>query len=97
MLMHRKFKVIWNRKVGKQLERVPSHIARKFFAWARAVELKGIYEIRKSLSFHDEPLKGKFTGFRSIRLSGSYRAVYFIYEDLRISIIEVVKVSKHEY
>ncbi len=54
-------------------------------------------ETRKIPGYHDEPLKGKWKGHRSIRLSKAYRAIYEINEDGQLTIIEIVEVSKHEY
>lgn len=61
------------------------------------VEAFGIDEIRKIPGFHDEPLKGKRTGQRSIRLSKSYRAIYIEYSENEIDIVSVEEVSKHDY
>ena len=45
----------------------------------------------------DEPLKGKRSGQRSIRLNKSYRAIYVINRDGGVEIVEVQEVNKHEY
>ena len=46
--------------------------------------------------YHDEPLKGRRAGQRSIRLSRAYRAIYEIKEDTA-KFVSVEEVSKHEY
>ena len=46
----------------------------EFRAWVDAVERVGLEEARKVPGFHDEPLKGKLEGCRSIRLNDAYRA-----------------------
>jgi proteic killer suppression protein len=53
--------------------------------------------VRKIKGFHDEPLKGKRLGQRSIRLNKSYRAIYVIDRDGGVEIVEVQEVNKHEY
>ncbi len=39
---------------------------------------RGLSEVRKIPGYHDEPLKGKRKGQRSIRLNIAYRAIYAI-------------------
>jgi proteic killer suppression protein len=63
--------------------------------WIEEVEDKGIYEVRKIPGYHDEPLTGAWKGFRSVRLSKAYRAIYS--ERIDIKIISVIEVSNHEY
>ena len=47
--------------------------------------------------FHDEPLKGKRQGQRSVRLNRAYRAIYVEHETGEVELIEVLEVNKHEY
>lgn len=61
------------------------------------VEHEGLEESRKIPGFHDEPLKGKRKGERSIRLSRAYRAIYSVRSKGKISIAYVEEVNKHEY
>lgn len=85
-------------KQSKQdLLKVPTHIVRKLQAWINDVEHQGINEVRKKPGYHDEPLKGKRTGQRSIRLSKAYRAIYIIDQDGNIEIAKVLEVNKHDY
>jgi proteic killer suppression protein len=77
------------RKALKDLKSVPYFIIYKFEVWSSLVEMRGLEEVRKISEFHDEPLKGKRTGQRSIRLNKSYRAIYIIVEN-EISFIEVI-------
>jgi toxin HigB-1 len=56
--------------------KVPSYIAEKLKIWIDLVETEGMMQSRKIKSYHDEPLKGKRKGQRSIRLSKAYRAIY---------------------
>ena len=77
--------------------KVPLHIAVKLKAWADDFEKRGIEEVRKTKGYHDEPLKGKRKGERSIRLSKSYRAIYIIAKDRSIEFISIEEVNKHDY
>ena len=60
-------------KVRKILKVLPAHILRNLQRWAMQVEMLGMKEVRKIPGYHDEPLKGKRKGQRSIRLSKAYR------------------------
>lgn len=81
----------------KDLKKVPAHIQSKLLIWVDAVERLGIYEVRKSPGFHDEPLSGKRKGQRSIRLSKAYRAFYSMTKSGTMEIVSVEEVNKHEY
>lgn len=89
--------VVWQKSVAKQLDRLPTHVAKKFYAWVTAVKLAGLQEVRRTPGFHDEPLKGKRHGQRSVRLSRGYRAIYEERGRGEIELIEVVEVTLHEY
>lgn len=76
---------------------MPHHIVVKFKSWVDLVERTGLLETRKIPGYHDEPLKGRRSGQRAIRLSRGYRAIY---STERIEITEIVtveEVNKHEY
>ncbi|QIN30665.1 type II toxin-antitoxin system RelE family toxin [Legionella longbeachae] len=91
------FKVILNTSAKKDLQKVPAYIAIKLYGWIEAVAHEGLMEVRKTPGYHDEPLKGKRKGQRSIRLSKGYRAIYEINRDRKMEIIEVIEVNKHDY
>ena len=88
-------RVRWSSFVDKQLRQIPEVIARKFRIWVALVEESGIREVRKYKGFHDEPLKGKRQGQRSVRLNRAYRAIYTEHETGVT--IEVLEVNKHDY
>jgi len=74
-------------KAYRDLKKVPLHISLKLQAWIEAVGHQGLSEIRKVSGYHDEPLKGKRKGQRSIRLNIAYRAIYTV-ENSVISFVE---------
>lgn len=91
------YKVIIEKSAQRDLEKVPKYIAIKLYEWIEAVAHDGLLAIRKIAGFHDEPLKGKRKGQRSIRLSKSYRAIYEIASSGKMEIVEIVEVNKHDY
>ena len=91
------FNVRISRQAEKDLKSIPIHIIFKFQSWIDGVKNEGLHEMRKRPGYHDEPLKGKRKGQRSIRLNKGYRAIYEIETNGSICFIEVVEVNKHEY
>lgn len=80
-------------KLELNFKKLPKHIVAKLAAWVDAV----VSEVRKISGFHDESLKGKRKGQRSIRLSKSYRAIYVINKDGQMEVVEIIEVNKHDY
>jgi proteic killer suppression protein len=91
------FEVIVTKNAQKDLRSVPYHVAFKLQLWIDSVKNEGLREIRKRPGFHDEPLKGKRQGQRSIRLSKGYRAIYEIDINGSIHFIEIIEVNNHAY
>ncbi len=85
-------------KIKKAMKKLPEHIRVKLLKWADDVEKFGLATIKKVPGYHDETLKGNWSGYRSIRLSRGYRAIYFENKkDKTTTIVEVVEANKHEY
>jgi proteic killer suppression protein len=90
-------KVELSKRAMKDLRVMPIHIVVKLKSWVELVETVGLDATRKNPGYHDEPLKGKRIGQRSIRLSRGYRAIYVVRHDDLAEIVCVREVSKHEY
>ena len=75
---------------------MPPMIGRKLAFWIEAVAHQGLKEVRKIPGYHDEPLRGKRAGQRSIRLNKAYRAIYVEVKGEPI-VVEIIEVSKHQY
>jgi proteic killer suppression protein len=91
------FNVIISARATGDLKKVPLAIAVKLHSWIRDVGNRGLREVRKIPGYHDEPLKGKRQGQRSIRLSIAYRAIYVLSKTGEVEFIEVKEVNKHDY
>ena len=91
------FEVKLSEQAEDDLEQVPVHVAFKLQAWISGVKTHGLREIKKIPGYHDEPLKGKRVGQRSIRLNRAYRAIYIKNNNGVVEFIEVTEVNKHEY
>jgi len=91
------FEIVLTKRAKDDLLKVPLHIVKKLHAWMEQVNHQGLREARKVPGYHDEPLKGKRAGERSIRLSRAYRAIYIIAHDGSIEIVKILEVNKHAY
>ena len=84
------------KKAQKDLKNVPIYVAVNLHKWVDDIEERGLEEVRKVKSYHDEPVKGKRKGQRSIRLAKAYRAFYRIIKECNL-VVEIQEVNKHEY
>ena len=83
--------------VRKRLRKVPKNIIRRLQRWAMAVENVGLISARKIPGLHDEPLKGSWRGFRSVRLGHKWRAIYKQKKGFSGYIAELKEVTPHGY
>jgi len=90
-------KVIVTKHAVRNLRSVPDYIVLKLQNWIDAVGADGLRKVREISGYHDEPLKGKRKGQRSIRLSKAYRAIYTIDDSNQIHFVEIIEVNKHDY
>ncbi len=89
--------VVIGARARKQLRRVPAYVVTKLMAWVEQVENDGLEETRRTPGFHDEPLKGRRRGQRSIRLSRRWRAIYEVRRDGAVEFVSVEEVTPHGY
>jgi toxin HigB-1 len=90
-------KVELSRTAKKQLTRVPSYIVRKFALWVDLVNVEGLEAARAVPGFRDHGLKGEWQGYRAVRLSDAYRAIYTMRPDGGVEAVYVEEVNKHDY
>lgn len=86
-----------SKNAEKDILRIPLPIQNKLLLWVQSVETVGLQRTRLIKGFHDEPLKGKRLGQRSIRLNRAYRAIYREKLDHSIEFVLIEEVNKHEY
>jgi len=91
------FWILLTKQAERDLKKVPLHIAEKFQLWVDIVEMEGLREARRIPSFHDEPLRGRRKGQRSIRLNRAYRAIYVERSRDNLELLEVQEINKHDY
>jgi toxin HigB-1 len=86
-----------SRTAKKQLTKVPAHIIRKFALRVDLVRIEGLEAARAVPGFRDHLLKGEWQGYRAVRISDAYRAIYIIHSDGRVETVHVEEVNKHDY
>ena len=83
--------------VQKQLKKVPKNIIKRLQRWVIYVETMGLLNTRKIPGIHDKPLKGKWKGYRSIKLNRSWRVIYKHNKNGKLHIAVVEEIINHEY
>ena len=81
----------------KQLKKIPGHIVKKFALWVDLVSVEGLVAARAIPGYRDHGLKGEWKGYRAIRLSAAYRAIYQERQVGTIHRVHVEEVNKHDY
>jgi len=81
----------------KQLAKMPEYIVKKFALWVDLVSVDGLATARAIPGYRDHVLKGKWKGYRAIRLSNAYRAIYQERRAGTIQLVHVEEVNKHDY
>jgi addiction module RelE/StbE family toxin len=81
----------------KQLVKILSHIVKKFALWVDLVSVEGLAAARAIPGYRDHLLKGEWKGYRAIRLSAAYRAIYQERQAGAIHLVYVEEVNKHDY
>jgi proteic killer suppression protein len=89
--------VVISTAARKDLRKCPTHIVRNLMVWVGSVQATGLEATRRLPGYHDEPLKGQWKGYRSVRLSQAYRAIYSVRDDGTIEFAQVETVNKHRY
>ena len=84
-----------HRRVLKQLSSAPIDVVKKYEKWKDIVSLSGPQALRKFKGLHDEPLSGKWKGYRSSRLNLQYRVIYKTIN--KQVLIQVENVTPHDY
>ena len=89
--------VVFSKNAIRDVRKIPRRLTLKLQAWVDDVSQRGLRQVMKTKGYHDEPLKGKRKGQRSVRISLGYRAIYHILDDGTVEFIGVLEMNKHEY
>lgn len=89
------WKIYEHKTVIKQLNSLPNDILKRYEKWKDIVAISGPSGLKKIKGFKDEPLHGKWKGYRSSRLNIQYRIIYKIENEEFF--VKVVNVTAHDY
>ncbi len=89
------WKIYEHKTVIKQLNSLPNDILKRYEKWKDIVVISGPAGLKKIKGFKDEPLHGKWKGFRSSRLNIQYCIIYKIENEEFF--VKVVNVTAHDY
>lgn len=81
----------------KQKKKLPTQVNKKLLGWTELIGDQGIQKARQIPGYHDEPLKGRREGQRSIRLNRQWRLIYEETDTDRLLLIEIMEITPHEY
>ena len=81
--------VIFHKRFKKELKRLPKKVQDRFFFLLQLFQ-----EEKMTVSLHDHSFSGKYTGYRSISVTGDYRAVYVVYRTEE-EIVQFVRIGTH--
>ena len=84
-----------HKRVSKVLPDLPAQVLKRYEKWKDIVRLSGPKGLRAMKGFHDEALRGKWTGYRSSRLNQQYRVIYQI--EAQEVLVYVMDVTAHDY
>ncbi len=68
---------------------------KRYEKWKDIVKISGPAGLRLIKGFHDELLRGKWSGYRSSRLGLRYRVIYRIVS--RKIMVQVIDITAHDY
>lgn len=85
------------RRAAKDLDKAPKEVIRSYEIWARLIETHGIQILSDFKGYCDEKLTGNLKDFRSSRVNRKWRVIYEIKCDGDLVIIEIVRITPHDY
>lgn len=89
------WEVYEHRRMIRRLSRLPAEILKRYEKWKDIVTTSGPAGLRLIKGFHDEALRGQWSGFRSSRLGNEYRVIYRVLTD-KVE-VHVIDITTHDY
>jgi mRNA-degrading endonuclease YafQ of YafQ-DinJ toxin-antitoxin module len=89
------WEVYEHRRVVSVLGRLPTEILKQYEKWKDVVRISGPSGLRFIKGFHDEALRGEWSGHRSSRLGLQYRVIYKLVN--REFVVLVIDITAHDY
>lgn len=87
--------VIEHRRVQQKLTSAPAEVVKRYEKWKDIACTFGPQGVQAIKGNHDEPLRGKWAGYRSSRLGYKWRLIYQVVAN--VMLIRVIEVNAHDY
>lgn len=84
-----------HRKLVGRISQIPVEILKRYEKWKDIVTISGPSGLREIRGFHDEALKGAWSGHRSSRLGLQWRIIYRV-ENRQLYVL-VFDINPHDY
>jgi addiction module RelE/StbE family toxin len=84
-----------HKQVSKSLSKAPLDVLKRYEKWKDIISISGPSGLRTIKGFRDEPLTGKWKGYRTVRLNIQYRIIYKVEKDKVL--VQVENVTSHNY
>lgn len=89
------WEVYEHRRVVRRLDRLPIEVLKRYEKWKDILRVSGPAGLRLIKGFHDEALRGEWTGHRSSRLGAQFRVIYRVVA--QEVLVLVIDISAHDY
>ncbi len=84
-----------HRRVEKLLGTAPREILKRYEKWKDIAMISGPSGLRLIKGFHDEALRGVWSGYRSSRLGLQYRVIYQVIPERPL--FQIAEITSHDY
>jgi len=89
------WEVYEHRRVSGRVSRLPIEILRRYEKWKDIVRISGPAGLRVIKGFHDEALRGEWSGHRCSRLGLQFRVIYRVVA--REVLVQIIDITAHDY
>jgi addiction module RelE/StbE family toxin len=89
------WEVYEHRRLDRRVQRLPVEILKRYEKWKDIVRISGPAGLRLIKGFHDEALRGEWSGYRSSRLGAQYRVIYRVVA--HEVFVQVIDITAHDH
>lgn len=87
--------IVENEVLDKKWRKLQPQVLKKYELWKSIIRYNGPQKLKEFPGFHDEALKGEWSGCRSSRLSLQFRVIYQVFESELV--VQVEDSTPHHY
>jgi hypothetical protein len=89
------WRILEHRNLEERLGSLPIDILKRYEKWKDIVYISGPAGLRAIRGFNDEPLSGKWRGYRSSRPGRKNRVIYRV--EAGRFLVKVIELTPHDY